>query len=178
METKPLLNINLVKENVNAFSQKVIEIAGKLGVKPNWLMQVMKQESSLNHRAVNKLTKATGLIQFMPSTAKALGTTTEALLAMSNVEQMDYVYKYLAPYANRMKDFDDLYLTILFPVAIGRPDNYVLETKSLSAELIAKMNPIYDLNGDKKVTVGEIRTALLKKVDPNFLSEFLEKKNC
>lgn len=174
-----LLNINLVKTNISAFSQKVVDISKKLGINPNWLMQVMKQESNINPQAVNKLSKATGLIQFMPSTAIALGTTTADLLKMTNVQQLDYVYKYLQPYANKIKDFDDLYLTILFPVAVGKPDNFVLETKRLSAELIAKMNPIYDLNGDKKVTVKEVRDALLKKVHPDYLDQFVDvvKKN-
>lgn len=169
-----LLNISLVKSNIAEFTAKVISISQKLGINPNWLMQVMKQESNINPQAVNPLSKATGLIQFMPSTAISLGTTTADLFKMSNVQQLDYVYKYLAPYANKIKDFDDLYLTILFPVAVGKPDNFVLETKKLSAELIAKMNPIYDLNGDKKVTVKEVRDALLKKIHPDYLSQFID----
>jgi hypothetical protein len=36
---------------------------------------------------------AVGLIQFMPSTAKGLGTSTEALKKMSAVQQLDFVKK-------------------------------------------------------------------------------------
>ena len=40
---------------------------------------------------------ATGLIQFLPSTARGLGTTTDALAGMSSVEQLNYVEKYFDP---------------------------------------------------------------------------------
>ena len=39
---------------------------------------------------------ATGLIQFMPSAAAGLGTSTQALAGMSRAEQMKYVEKYLS----------------------------------------------------------------------------------
>ena len=42
----------------------------------------------------NGKTKATGLIQFMPTTAKDLGTTIEALKAMDFMTQLDWVFKY------------------------------------------------------------------------------------
>src|SRR4051812_1834879 len=38
---------------------------------------------------------ATGLIQFMPSTARSLGTSTDAMAKMTDVAQLDYVAKYL-----------------------------------------------------------------------------------
>ena len=47
-------------------------------------------ESRLNPQAVNPISGATGLIQFMPSTARG-GTTTAVLKRMSNVQQLDYV---------------------------------------------------------------------------------------
>jgi hypothetical protein len=46
-------------------------------------------------KATNPQSFATGLIQFMPkTTAPNLGTSREKLLAMSDVEQLDYVDKY------------------------------------------------------------------------------------
>ncbi|MEY3377044.1 MAG: hypothetical protein RL463_1354, partial [Bacteroidota bacterium] len=85
---------DLVKENKEAFIQKVKDISGRLGINPNWLMLVMYMESNINHRAVNPMGGATGLIQFMPFVATELGTTTKQLLNMSNVEQLNYVEKY------------------------------------------------------------------------------------
>ena len=111
-----LLWLNLVKENASAFSTKVLSIAQNLGIDPNWLMHVMYSESGLNHRIVNPMGGATGLIQFMPSTAKGLGTTTSALSNMSNVEQLDWVYKYFKPYTGKIKSFVDLYMITFMPV--------------------------------------------------------------
>ena len=85
---------NKVTTNKEAFLQKVKLIAVKLGIDPNWLMFVMNSESGLNPAAYNPNGGASGLIQFMPDTGVGLGTTTAALRQMSNVDQLDYVYKY------------------------------------------------------------------------------------
>ncbi|MGN0005728.1 MAG: transglycosylase SLT domain-containing protein, partial [Candidatus Gastranaerophilaceae bacterium] len=76
------------------FSDKLEHIAQKLNCNPEDLVGVMYSESGLNASAYNSNGGATGLIQFMPSTAAALGTTTEALSNMSPVQQLDYVDKF------------------------------------------------------------------------------------
>lgn len=146
---------NLITENKTAFLAKVELIANKLGVNPDWLMIAMYKESRINHRAVNKTSGATGLIQFMPATAKGLGTTTEALKTMSNVSQLDYVFAYLKPYASKIKSYEDLYLSIFFPAMLGKGQNAVIESKNLSAETVAKANQALDFNKDGKITVAE-----------------------
>lgn len=113
----------------------------------------------IDHRVTNPL-GAVGLIQFMSATARSLGTTPVALKTMSNVQQLEYVLKYLTPYKGRMKNLTDTYLAVLFPAAIGKPDSFVLETRSLTAREVARWNPLYDLNRDMKITVGEIRQKL------------------
>ena len=100
---------NKVTSNKEAFLQKVRLICAKLGIEPDWLMFVMNSESGLNPAAYNPNGGASGLIQFMPDTAKGLGTTTEALRKMSNVAQLDYVYKYFYPYRGKMSSLYDLY---------------------------------------------------------------------
>jgi hypothetical protein len=103
----------LIKENRSEFIKKVSEIAIKLKTKPDWLMFLMWFETAhtLNHRIKNGI-GAVGLIQFTKSTAKYLGTTTDALVKMSNVEQLDYVYKHLKPFIGRYNSLVDLYLAI------------------------------------------------------------------
>jgi len=154
----------LVKSNQSAFLAKVIDISARLGINPDWLMIVMKMESGINPAAYNANGGATGLIQFMPSTAVGLGTSTGALIAMDNVTQLDYVYKYFKPYAGRLFSVTDLYLVTFFPVALGKPDNYVLQTSSLSAGLIARANPIFDLNKDQIITVGEFKQSVIDRL--------------
>jgi hypothetical protein len=175
-----LVFIEKVKENREAFAEKVLEISRKLDINPNWLMVLMNSESGLDHRIQN--TKfpiqggfATGLIQFAPNTAKGLGTSTEALRNMSNVEQLDWVYKYFAPYRNRIESFTDLYMVGFFPIALGKPDDWVFQAKGISAQAVAKSNPIFDLNKDGVLHKAEVEEAFLRRV-PEHLREAFKKK--
>lgn len=109
------------------FRNKVISICADLGIPPDWLMACMYFESGLNPQAVNKAgSGATGLIQFMPSTARSLGTSTELLAAMSGIDQLAYVWKYFRHWAGLLHTLEDVYMTILWPSAIGKPDDYPL----------------------------------------------------
>lgn len=111
------------------FRAKVTSIAKGLSLDPNWLMAVMAWETgkTFSPAARNPGSSATGLIQFLQSTAVALGTTISQLARMSAVEQLNYVERYYrATPASRIHNLGDAYLAVLFPVAIGRPDSYVM----------------------------------------------------
>jgi len=161
---------HLIKENKEAFLSKVREICQYLSIDPDWLMLVMWFETArtFDHRIVNHVSGATGLIQFMPRTARSLGTTTEALKMMSNVEQMDYVKRYLSPYRGKMKNWLDVYCAVFYPVLIGKPDSYVIDR-----EIVAKQNPVFDLNKDLKIHKWEIRQALQKSIPNEYKHLFL-----
>ena len=140
-------------ENVSrAFKEKVIQIARRLDMDPNFLMAVMSFESRLNPRAVNSLSGATGLIQFLPSTARRLGTTTAELRNMSAERQLDFVERYLRPYAGRMDTIEDAYMAVFYPRALGRENSYVLFRRG-SREYA--QNSGLDHNRDGTVTKGE-----------------------
>lgn len=151
----------LIKENKDEFLTKVREICRFLSIDQNWLMLVMWFETArtFDHRIVNKVSGATGLIQFMPRTARSMGTTTEALKKMSNVEQLDYVKKYLTPYRGRMINWLDTYLAVFYPALIGKPDTAVIDRA-----IVARQNPVFDLNKDLKIHKSEIREALQKSI--------------
>jgi hypothetical protein len=161
-----------------AFIAKVKDVATRLGINPNWLMQVMYFESAktFSPSIKNPYTGATGLIQFMPTTATGLGTTVLQLSQMSAVEQLEYVYKYYAPYKAKIKSYVDLYLTTFFPLAVGKDGNFIIQTSKISAALIATQNPAFDLNKDGQITVKEITEVMLSKVPKNWLSVFQKKK--
>lgn len=169
-EDMELIYSNLVPENKEAFIGEVERISRKLGIDPNWLMGVMYIETAGKFTASikNPITGATGLIQFMPATAKGLGTTVEELALMSNVEQLEYVYKYLYPYRRKINRFIDCYLAVFFPAAMDKPLEYVIQTKSLSAGLIARQNPLFDLDRNGQITVYEIETGLLGKINSQY----------
>ena len=82
---------------------------------------------------------ATGLIQFMPRTAKGLGTTTDKLAKMSQVEQMKYVEKFLKPYLSKSKrpkngwTLEDMYMAVFYPKAVGKKNSTVLFKKGTTA---------------------------------------------
>lgn len=174
MKINEVLFAEKIIENRDAFITKLIDIAESLNISPNWLMLVFYIETnasasgSIDHKVRNLQTRATGLIQFMPTTAHSLGTTVDELMSMSNVDQLNYVERYLQPYAYRIKNVVDCYLAIFFPLAIGKPRKWVLETRKLSAEKVAKFNPLYDLNKDSKITIGEIERKLMSFIPKGF----------
>src|SRR5690606_22727031 len=76
------------------FRARLCEVAAALGVEPDYLMACIAFETGETFRPDVRNAAgsgAVGLIQFMPATARGLGTSTEALARMSAVEQLDYV---------------------------------------------------------------------------------------
>jgi hypothetical protein len=120
--------------------------------------------------------RATGLIQFMPATAKHLGTTNQALYKLNNVQQLDYVHKYFLPVKGKIKGFEDLYLYAFYPYAVGKPDTYIIgsEKGDNYAKEIVKENPL-DVNKDGVLSVSEFKTFLYKRIPAEAL-EKLKKK--
>lgn len=142
------------RDVTDEFLNKVEEICEELGISPDDLMSVMAFESGLDHTISNRYSGATGLIQFMPFTAEGLGTTTEQLKNMSAVEQLDYVKRYLkgkgvGPGANSLSD---LYMSVLWPAAVGKDDSYVLFR---SGTTTYSQNAGLDTNHDGVVTKAE-----------------------
>lgn len=76
------------------FMSEVNRVSSRFGINPTDLLALMRAESSLNPQAVNPTTGATGLIQFMPATARSLGTTVEELRQMTAAQQMQYVERF------------------------------------------------------------------------------------
>lgn len=149
-----LLFSNIVSK---LFSDKVKVIAGDLpATDPNWLMFLMGFETryTFSPSIKNPTSTATGLIQFLESTARDLGTTTAQLRLMSAEDQLDYVYKYLDKKNKKFSSYHDLYLAIIYPAAIGQPDTYELDADASMANLG------FDINKNKRVTVGEIKEKL------------------
>ena len=153
------------------FVKKVASISSQLEIDPNWLMAIIFWESAgtFSPSVENKSTGATGLIQFMPSTAKGLGTSTTALKKMSAVEQLDWVYKYYLPYKGKIKNYVDTYFVTFFPLAVGKPDNFVIEANNIPASLIASQNPAFDVNKDGKVQVWEVKKVMLEKLPKEWI---------
>lgn len=175
-----LLFIDKVKEDKQAFGNKVIQISNELGINPNWLMAVMKSESGLNPQEQNTVylvqgEPATGLIQFIKSTAESLGTTTTELHSMTGVQQLDYVKKYYDQrmFRGKLLEFADLYRATFYPYSLGKGDDYIFgseKSDSLVQSIVAS-NPIIDTENGV-ITNSSFREWALGKVPEPWRTQF------
>ena len=160
------LNINRIQNvegnpNVTpAFLQKVNAMAERLGTKPEYLLAVMSFESGLNPKAVNGDSGATGLIQFLPSTARGLGTSTAALKGMSAEQQLQYVEKYFEQYKGKLGTLEGAYTAVLSGTA--RPDPTT--TLFSSGTAAYSQNRGLDFNADGRITSGEATSAVASRL--------------
>jgi hypothetical protein len=137
------------------FALRVITMGVDFSLNPNWPMACMKFESGLNPAAKNPRSTATGLIQFMEATANHYGVTTKQLAAMTAEKQFDYVWLYFRDAIKAhgpIKTLADCYMAILDPIAMGKPDDYVLWISGTSAYAV---NAGLDANKDHKITKAE-----------------------
>ena len=148
-----ITGFNIVADD-GAFLGAVETTSQNLGINSADLLTAISFETVGTFRPdiKNPGSTATGLIQFLESTAKGLGTSTSALAKMSRVEQMEYVEKYLRPFKGRMKNLGDVYMAIHWPAGVGKDDSYVMYRKG-SNNYVANKN--LDVNGDGTVTRGE-----------------------
>lgn len=162
------------------FVAKVKAVAAKLEIDPNWLMAVINWESAgtFSPTVTNKKGGATGLIQFMPDTAIGLGTTTAQLRQMTAVQQLDYVYKYFYGYRKKLKSYTDLYLATIFPLSLGKADNWVIQSSNISAKKFAEYNPAFDKDKNGIVTVKNIKDVMLNNtgIPKDWIDYFTTKK--
>ena len=108
-----------------AFRDRVRWSCGVLGAEPDDYMTCIAFESggTFSPCVLNKAgSGAIGLIQFMPATARSLGTSMVALGRMSAEDQLLYVHKYFERFTGRLPTLADLYMAILWPSAIGKVD--------------------------------------------------------
>ena len=143
------------------FKKKVEKMAGLLGTTSGALMAIFKQESGVNPHIQNSI-GATGLIQFMPDTARRLGTTTDALKQMDGVEQLDYVYRYYKMTGVGDGSVGDLYMATFMPKYIGYPPDYVLGqsgAEGFSGKVYAQ-NKGLDRNKDGKITIADVKQSV------------------
>lgn len=137
-----------------AFIGAAQSVADNIGINVNDLFRVIEFETAGSWSPSIKAptSSATGLIQFIESTAQGLGTSTQELAGMTRAQQMEYVEKYLRPYKGKIKNFGDLYMAIHWPAGVGKSDDYVMYREGSAAY---KANSGLDKNGDGTVTRGE-----------------------
>lgn len=145
----------------NLFRLRVLEMAKRLETNADWLAAAMASETggTFDPKIRNPRGGATGILQFMPTTASRLGTSVDALAAMTAVEQLAYVEKYFEPVRGRLKTPGDIYV-VMFGKQPGKPGDTVA---AVAGTLAYDWNAPFDLNKDGTITHDEIG-AMIRKV--------------
>lgn len=148
------------------FKKKLKEISNTIKIDENSIIKLMKHESGLNPSIKNSI-GCVGLIQFCPGggrTKTVNGKTYTIDELGNNLEaQMDAIKDFWEKgyRSGRIKSAADLYIYNFFPVAAGKPDDFVLQAKGLSAKTVAKANPGFNRKLGKPIdsplTVGDLK---------------------
>lgn len=142
-----------IEKTTPLFRLLLVEMANRLDTNADYIAAVMSVESGFDAQARNPNGGATGLIQFMPSTAKRLGTTTDELFAMSEEEQLPWVEAYFKPFVGRLNTATDVYMTVFYPAHAGRsPDNIIAR----AGEKVYEVNKVLDRNRDGIITNADV----------------------
>lgn len=144
------------------FLSGVENMAQRLGTRPEYILSVMSFETGGTFDPAKRNgIGATGLIQFLPSTARGLGTSTDALARMSSTEQLRFVEKYFNQpnFRGKLGSLEGLYTAVLSGRARQNSDD-VLFTRGTRAY---EQNPL-DWNNDGNITAGEAVTPVAARM--------------
>ncbi len=125
------------------FSDKLDQVCKNIWAKRDDLIKLMKAESWLDPRIVNWQTKATWLIQFIPSTALDLWTTVWKIRSLKAVEQLDFVQRFFEKnsHGKDLSSLSNLYKVVFYPYSLNKDDNYVFGSHNGMSEKVASQNP-------------------------------------
>lgn len=122
---------------------------------PDKVKAIIGPESGGKANAKNAASGATGLIQFLPSIAKKLGTSVEELAKMSPTEQLPFVMKYLSGTGiNSDSPPEDYAMAVAAPAFIGKPANTPVYKKG---SIEWEQNPAWRPADGGDITVGSIQ---------------------
>ena len=156
---KEIKNVHFTNEEMNVMSN----ICTDLGINVADLLIVIENESNYNYKAVNPISGAVGLIQFMPNTLKDFNLTTTQLLNMTVIEQLYVIEKYYSRYTKYNLDSPMKLLLITFypyGLKVYNNNDYVFGSQTGPNTIlnIANQNYVYDLNKDGEITMLEFKT--------------------
>lgn len=135
----------------------LIETARDLDINPEWLIFVIYKESRGITDITNNLSGATGIIQWLPSTAECLGYDTSTIRKMSFKDQLVLVKAYFKASGklHKINSYEDLYLCVFYPKAVGQRNNYVIGRKN---SYVVRQNRSIDENKNGIITVKEFKS--------------------
>lgn len=163
-----------IERTTNADRYKAAQVAREHNIDEDELFQLIAFESGWDPTIVNKASGASGILQWLPVTAKGLGTSTTALRGMTICRQLDFVDKYFGGFNSPIPG--DAYVAVFAGAGnVGKPDNAPMTTGN--GKPAVKGTPAYDQNADPKtgwsvfdpkhegvIRIGGIRAYMLRRV--------------
>lgn len=150
-----------------AFVGALLGAVDGLPITPVSLQTVIDFETAKTWRPdlKNPVSPAVGLLQWMPSSAVQVGTSSQALAKMSATEQLAYVRPSFSPKREALArvaqgdgfaDVADVYLANWGPSYIAAPDDTVI---AIAGSAVFEQNPFSKQN-PAVLQVGDIRRAI------------------
>lgn len=150
-----------------SFQDKLDDISDSINIDKDSIIKLMNHESKLDPQSKNNI-GCVGLIQFCPDSrngsTKTIGNKSYNLEELRNNldKQMEAIKEFWETgyKSGKIKEPKDLYIYNFFPVAAGKPDDFVLQSSGLSAQKVASSNPIFNRTLGKPrntpLTVGDL----------------------
>lgn len=151
-----------------AFDNAVQDISKRTGIPFNYLMFHMNQESGLRPNIENPKSGAYGLFQLLPKYSKAYlaGASFDTFKSMSDLQQLVVFERFLNDklIKGKVHSAADMRLAGFAPAKLGLPDSAVVYQDDLTKQDDAFDQHAYlDKNGDKIISVGEVKAVWTKQ---------------
>lgn len=150
----------------DVFQEKLQEISDAIHIDKKYIIKLMNHESGLDPKAENSI-GCVGLIQFCPGggSTKTVNGKSYSLDELKDdlSVQMDAIKDFwVRGYENgKIKEPEDLYIYNFFPIAAGKSNDFVLQSRDLSAKTVANANPVFNRELGKErgtpLTVGDLK---------------------
>lgn len=166
MTTTSVLAVPGIQHVDQTFLRTLAAIVDRNGWDIDGIAGVISHESRFDPAAHTPIPgqTATGLIQFIESTARTLGTTTAALRTMTALQQLPYVEKFFLRTLHSVPKRPEDYLLATFGRAdlINAGDATVIDRADSDDPAEAeryRVNSALDSTGKGYITVGDLRSS-------------------
>ena len=166
-----LVNVKNLNEDPKIFLSALSSFSSQTGIPMANILTIFAMESGMVSSVVNSL-GYTGLFQLSKKAIERYGMSIDQYRNLPGSKQLEYFKKYLDEvrfFRHDTKSLSDLYLSIFYPFALSKDNNYVLGSgvKGHTPELIAKWNPVF-VNSSGVITKGDVIDYINKKMKAGY----------
>ena len=135
--------------NQTQFRDALMVMALRLRVRPEYLLMCFYFEARLNPHFQTSRANGTGFLQLSKAEIQSTGTTPERILRMSGADQLQFIEKYLTPYAGHMTTLIDVYMACFFQDGVEKSDSFYFRLP-LKYKTAGKVFPLRNNNRIQK----------------------------